>query len=41
MIILKVNMITTQDYYSLTLVVWCMKLKRKIFMNILIKIKKF
>ena len=41
MIILKINIIATQDYDSLTLVVWCMKLKRKMFMKILIKIKKF
>ena len=27
MITLKINMIITWDYYSLTLIVWCMKLK--------------
>ena len=27
MIILKINMLKTQDYYSLILIVWCMKLK--------------
>ena len=26
MITLKINMVTIQDYYSLTLIVWCMKL---------------
>ena len=28
------------DYYSLTLIVWCMKLKLKMFMKTLIKTKK-
>ena len=27
MITLQINMVTTQDYYSLTLIVWCMKFK--------------
>ena len=33
MIILKINMITNQDYYSLMLILWRMKLKLKLFMN--------
>ena len=33
-------MATTQDYYSLTAIVWRMKLKLKMFMNTLIRIKK-
>ena len=31
MIILKINMVTTQDYDSLTLTVRCMRVKRKMF----------
>ena len=27
MIILKIDMVTTQDFYSLILIAWCMKLK--------------
>ena len=37
--ILKINMVKTQNYYSLTLIVSCMKLKRKMFMKILVKTK--
>ena len=37
MIILKINMLTMQDYSSLTLIVWWMKSKRKMFMKILVK----
>ena len=37
---IKINMVKTQDYYSLTLIVWCVKLKIKIFMRILIRIEK-
>ena len=33
-------MVTIQDYYSLTLIVRCMKLKLKMFMKILVKTKK-
>ena len=38
-ITLKLNMLTTQDYYSLIQTVWCMKLKRKMLMNILVEIQ--
>ena len=38
-IILKINVVTTQDYYSLILLVYCMKLKLNMFMKILIKTK--
>ena len=41
MITLKINMVTTQDYYSLILIVWCIKLKPKKLMKILVRIKKF
>ena len=41
MIAFKTNEIITQDYYSLTLIVWCMKLKLKMFMKILVRMKKF
>ena len=37
MIILKINMLKMQDYSSLTLIVWWMKSKRKMFMKILVK----
>ena len=37
MILLKINMLTIQDYSSLTLIVWWMKSKRKMFMKILVK----
>ena len=40
MITLETNMLTDQDYYSLILIVWSMKLKPKIFMKNLVKIKK-
>ena len=33
-------MVTIQDYYSLILIVRCMKLKLKMFMKILVKTKK-
>ena len=39
-IMLKINMVTTQDYYSLTPTVWCVKLKLEILMKILIRRKK-
>ena len=38
MITLKTNMATTQEYYSLILIVLCMKLKPNMFMRILIMI---
>ena len=41
MITLRINMVTTQGYYSLTLIVWCIKLKLEIFMKILVWIKKY
>ena len=31
--------VTNQDYYSVILIVWCMKLKLKMFMKILVRIK--
>ena len=34
MITLKINIATTQDYYSQTLIVYCMKVKFKISMKI-------
>ena len=34
MITLKINIGRTQDYYSLTLIAWCMKLKRKMCIKI-------
>ena len=37
---LKTNMVTTQDYYSLALIVWSTKLKLKMFIKILVRIKK-
>ena len=40
MITLKISMLATQDYYSLKLIVWCMKFKPKMFMKILVRIKK-
>ena len=36
----KIDMVIIQEYYSLTLIVWCMKLEPKTFMKILVKIKK-
>ena len=33
-------MVADQDHYSVTLIVWCMKLKLKIYMNILVRIEK-
>ena len=40
MITLKINMVTAQNYSSLTLIVWSMKLKLKMFMKILVGINK-
>ena len=40
MITLKTTMVTNQDYHSLILIVWSMKLKLKMFMKILVRIKK-
>ena len=37
---LKINMATNQSYYSLILIVYCKKLKPKMFMKILVSIKK-
>ena len=39
-ITLNINTVITQDYYSLTFIVWCMKLKPKMFMNISVRINK-
>ena len=36
---IKNKMVTTQDYYSLILIVWCMKSQLKMFMKILVRIK--
>ena len=33
-------MVTTQDYCSLTLIPWCMKLKPRMFLKILVNTKK-
>lgn len=41
MITLKINVPTAQDYYSPTVIVQCMKLKRKISIKILAARKKF
>ena len=38
---MKINIVTTQDYSSLTLIVWCIKLKLKMFRKILVRIKKW
>ena len=38
---MKINIITTQDYSSLTLIVWCIKLKLKMFRKILVRLKKW
>ena len=40
-IILKTNVLTTQDYYSQTLIFQCMKIKLKMFMKILVRIEIF
>ena len=42
MITLKIdiNALKSQDYYSLTLIVWCMKLKPNIFIKIWVSIKE-
>ena len=40
MITWKIPMVKTKDYYSQTLILWCMKLKLKISKKILAKIKK-
>ena len=40
MITLKINMTTNQNYYSQTLIVWCMKLKLRRSMKTLAAIKK-
>ena len=40
MITLKINEVTMKDYYSLTLMVSCMKLKPKIFRKNLVRTKK-
>ena len=40
MITLKTNMVTTGDYYSLALTIYCMKLKRKIHIKISTRTKK-
>ena len=40
MITLKITMVLNQYYYALILIVWYMKLKLKIFMKILVKVKK-
>ena len=37
---IKKNMATNWDYYLLTVIVRCMKLKLKMFMKILVKTKK-
>ena len=39
MITLKSNMVTKQDCYSLILIAWCMKLKLKMFIKILVIIR--
>ena len=42
MITLKIdiNTLKSQDYYSLTLIVWCMKLKPNIFIKVWVRIKE-
>ena len=37
----KTNMATNQDYHSHILTAWCMKLKDKMFMTILVRIKTY
>ena len=41
MITSEINMVKTQNYYSLVLLFWCLKLKRKIYIKTLARIKKF
>ena len=36
----NIYMVTTQGYYPLKLIVWCMKLKPQMFMNVLVRIEK-
>ena len=40
MILLKINMVTTQGYFIMIQTIGCMKLKLKAFMKILVRIKK-
>ena len=40
MITLKINLVKTQEYYPQTLLVWCMKLKLKMYIKILETINK-
>ena len=40
MIILKINVITIQEYYSLTLIIWCMRVEPEMFVRILVRIEK-
>ena len=40
MITLKINMVIFQGHYSLILIVSCMKLKPKMFIEILLRIKE-
>ena len=37
--ILKISMVTTQDYFAPT-PIWCMKLQVEMFMKVLVRIKK-
>ena len=39
-IISKTNMTANRDGYSELIIAWCMKLKLKMFMTILVRIKK-
>ena len=38
---IKENITKIRDYYSQILTAWCMKLKLKMFMTILVRMKKF
>ena len=41
MITYKINKVATQDYYFVTLIVSCINLKPKMFMKILVRIRKY
>ena len=41
MITYKINKVATQDYYLVTLIVSCINLKPKMFMKILVRIRKY
>lgn len=40
MMTLKTNMVTSQDYYLLVLIVWCTKIKRNMLIKSLVRTRK-